>query len=371
MAEKGLVARFHGPNDPWEIYEYPVPEPRPGAAVLKVALSNICGSDLHYWRGDLDVAAMGRPLPLVLGHEAAGVIHTLGDGVETDSTGEPLNPGDRVIFRYFFPCGRCRMCLRRHYRSCPTRLSQWWVSSDEWPHFQGTFGQYYYLRPSHAVIKVPDHLEDEVVAGLNCALTQVLAGLTRANLEAGQTVAIQGAGGLGVYATVVAREMGAGQVIVIDGVDERLELAHAFGADELIDIREHDTPEKRVKAVQDLTEGWGADITVEVVGHPAVMQEGILMTSPEGVYLEIGNINRFWKGEIDPSELIFMNRTMLGVAHYEAADLKRALDLVATTRSKYPWERVLSHIFPLAEINEAMEQQDKGHVTRSAIKMWD
>ena len=371
MAETGLVARFHGADKPWEMYEYPVPAPEPGAAIIKIALSNICGSDLHYWRGDMDVIQMGRPLPLVLGHEAAGTIHKLGDGVEADSAGEPLHVGDRVIFRYFYPCGRCRMCLRGTFRSCPTRLSQWLVSSDEWPHFQGTFGQYYYLRPNHAVFKVPDNLEDDVVAGINCALTQVVAGLDRAGLSLGQTVAIQGAGGLGVYAALVAREMGAAEVIVIDGVDERLELARAFGADRVIDMREHDTPEKRVEEVKNLTDGWGADITVEVVGNPAVMQEGILMTSPEGVYLEIGNINREWKGEIDPSELIFSNRTLMGVSHYEAGDLKRAIDLVAATRTKYPWERVLSHVFPLSEINEAMEQQDKGHVTRSAIKMWD
>mgnify|MGYP001270758655 CR=1 FL=1 len=108
--------------------------------------------------------------------------------------------------------------------------------------------------------------------------------------------------------------------------------------------------------------------------HIAVLKEAgtrVREQLPEGVYLEIGNINREWKGEIDPSELIFSNRTMIGVSHYEAGDLKRAIDLVAATRTKYPWERVLSHVFPLSEINEAMEQQDKGHVTRSAIKMWD
>ena len=371
MAETGLVARFHGANLPWDIHEYNVPDPKAGAVVIKIALSNVCGSDLHYWRGDMDVVKMGRPLPLVLGHEATGVVHKLGQGVETDSTGESLSEGDRVVFRYFYPCLRCRMCLRGRFRSCPTRLSQWWVSCDEWPHFQGTFGQFYYLRPNHAIFKVPDHLEDEVVAGMNCAITQVLSGLDRAGLKQGQTVAIQGAGGLGVYATLVAKEMGAAEVIVIDGVDERLDLARAFGADETIDLREYDTPEKRVERVQDLTEGWGADITIELVGHPAVMQEGILMTSTEGVYLEIGNINREWKAEIDPSDLVFGNRTVMGVSHYEAQDLKRALDLVAATRSKYPWERVLSHLFPLKKINDAMEQQDKGHVTRSAITMWN
>lgn len=371
MPETGLAAAFHGAHQPFEIREFTVPDPEPGAIVLKISLSNVCGSDLHYWRGDMDVKAMGRPLPLVIGHEATGTVYKLGAGVATDSTGAPLQEGDRVVFRYFYPCGRCRMCLRGHGRSCPTRQVNWSVSCDQWPHFQGTFGQYYYLRPNHAVFKVPDHLEDSVVAGLNCALTQVIAGLDRARLTFGETVAIQGAGGLGVYATLVAKKMGAAKVIVIDGVDERLQLARSFGADETIDLRQYDTSQARIDRVKDLTGGWGADVTMELVGHPKVVMEGILMTSNEGRYLEIGNINRGWMAELDPSALIFGNRTVLGIAHYEAEDLRKALELVAATRSQYPWDKVLSHQFPLKGINNAFEQQDKGHITRSAIVMWN
>jgi D-arabinose 1-dehydrogenase-like Zn-dependent alcohol dehydrogenase len=97
------------------------------------------------------------------------------------------------------------------------------------------------------------------------------------------------------------------------------------------------------------------------------MDEGIRMTAPEGTYLEIGNINVGWKGEIDPSLLVFGNRRIVGVAHYEAEHLKKALDLMVRTRSKYPYHKVLSHKFPLEQINEAFAQQDKGHITRAAI----
>src|SRR5207249_1589978 len=119
-------------------------------------------------------------------------------------------------------------------------------------------------------------------AGVNCAFTQVYAGLDLAGLRAGQTVVIQGAGGLGVYACAVAREMGAGSVIVIDGVDERLALARQFGADEIVDLREHRTPEARVKRVTALTDGWGGDVVMELVGNPSVVDEGLRMTAPEG-----------------------------------------------------------------------------------------
>src|SRR5688572_15617239 len=220
MADTGRLAVFHGTGKPFEIREYPVPEPEPGAMLIKVALANVCGSDLHYWRGELDYVKMGRPLPLNTGHEHVGRVAKLGPGVTTDSAGQPLAIGDRVAYRFFFPCGRCRACLMRKTKSCPVRQANWLVSCEACPHFQGGFGEYFYLRPNHAVFKLADAITDEMAAGVNCAFTQVYAGLDVAALRAGQTVVIQGAGGLGVYACAVAKEMGAARVIVIDGVEE-------------------------------------------------------------------------------------------------------------------------------------------------------
>ena len=255
----------------------------------------------------------------------------------------------------------------RRTKSCPVRQANWLVSCEVWPHFQGGFGQYFYLRPNHAVFKLPDEITDQMAAGMNCAFTQVYAGLDLAALRAGQTVVIQGAGGLGVYACAVAREMGAGRVIVIDGVDERLALARQFGADETVDLREYPTPEARIQRVRALTDDWGGDVVMELVGNPGVVDEGLRMTAPEGTYVEIGNINVGWKAEFDPAWIIFGNRRILGLSHYEAEHLRGALEMMRRTRTRYPWERVVSHTFPLEAINEAFIQQDKGHVTRAAI----
>jgi len=367
MAETGRMAVFHGTGKPFEIREYPVPDPEPGAILIKIALANICGSDLHYWRGELDYKKMGRPLPLNTGHEHVGTVAKLGPGVTTDSSGQPLKVGDRVAYRFFFPCGRCRACLARRFKSCPVRQANWLVSCEVWPHFQGGYGQYFYLRPNHAVFRLPDEITDEMAAGANCALSQVYAGLDIAGLRAGQTVVVQGAGGLGVYACAVAKEAGASRVVVIDGVDERLALARKFGADEVVDLREYQTPEARIKRVKQLTEDWGGDVVLELVGHPGVVDEGLRMTAPEGTYVEIGNINVGWKAEFDPAWIIFGNRRIQGVAHYEAEHLKGALDLMRRTLRRYPWDRVVSHKFPLEQINEAFAAQDKGHITRAAI----
>ena len=150
---------------------------------------------MHYWRGEMDMVKMGRPMPASLGHEGTGEIYRLGAGVTTDSMGAPLREGDRVLFSYLYPDLQCPTCLKGHTYACPTRQHDRLGGLEEWPHFRGTFAQYYYLHPNHTVYKVPDHLTDDMVAGLNCALVQVISGLRRAGLSFNETVAIQGAGG--------------------------------------------------------------------------------------------------------------------------------------------------------------------------------
>ena len=363
----GRVAAFYGTGKPMVINEYPVPDPEPGAIVVKTTLANICGSDLHQWRGEFDVAKFGRPYPQILGHEMTGRVHALGDGVARDTAGNPLAVGDRVIWRYFYPCGSCRPCMRRVYRACPNARAYLMKSCDDAPHFYGAFGDYYYLNPGAAVFKVPDELPDQTVAGINCALSQVVGGMQLAQLKLGEYVVIQGAGGLGVYATAVAKEMGAGKVIVIDGVKSRLDLAVAFGADEVVDFEQLPDADDRVKRVLELTDGWGADVVAELVGHPRVCPEGLRMVGRAGRYLEIGNISPGLTYTLDPQWLVGFNRSILGMLYYEAEHLQQALDLVSRTRDKYPWDRVLSHTFPLTEINEAFEASDRGEVTRAAI----
>jgi threonine dehydrogenase-like Zn-dependent dehydrogenase len=239
---------------------------------------------------------------------------------------------------------------------------------DEFPHFTGVYAEYYYARPNQTVFKVPDNVTDDMAAPANCALSQVIYGLEKVGLSFGETIAIQGAGGLGLYATAVAKDMGAAKVIVIDGIDERLQLAKAFGADELIDIREVTTPTERWLKVKELTDGWGADVVAELVGFPHVVQEGLDMLGNGGRYLEIGNISPMMTCELDmASTLVMNNKSIHGVMLYSAWALKKALDFLSRARDRYPFDKILSRSYPLEEINEAFENQDKGLVSRSTI----
>ncbi len=368
MVEKGRAAVYTEFGKPMEIREYPVPEPEPGAILVKVTRTNICGSDLHMWRGDVNLSMLGAPLPAILGHEMMGKVAKLGEGVATDSAGAPLAVGDRVVNRYFYPCGHCKACLRGEDAACPMASLGVVMGCEEYPHFLGTYAEYKYLPPNHTVFKVPDNVTDDMAAPANCALSQVLYGLEKVGLKFGETVAIQGAGGLGLYATAVAKDMGAAKVIVIDGIDERLEMAKAFGADELIDMRELQTPVERWLKVKELTDGWGADVVAELVGFPQVIQEGLDMLGNGGRYLEIGNISPMMTCQIDPAmTLVMNNKSIHGVMLYPASALKKALDFLSRARDRYPFDKILSHTYSLDEINEAFEAQDKGHVCRSTI----
>ena len=368
MTEKGRAAIFKGVGQPMEIKEYPVPEPEPGAILIKVTMANICGSDLHQWRGEIDLAASGKFLPAIIGHEMMGKVAKLGEGVSRDSAGEPLAVGDRIVYRYFNPCGLCPVCLKGEDAACSAN-PRFIIPVEIPPHFTGAYADYYYLRPNQTVFKVPDDLTDEMVAPANCALSQVIYGLEKVGFGFGETIVIQGAGGLGINAAAVAKEMGAHRVIVIDGIKERLELARAFGADELIDMEDYKTPKERIKRVRELTGNKGAEVVAELVGSPEVMAEGLAMLGRAGRYLEIGNVSPGKTVKIDPAVLVYGTKTIFPVIMYGPDTLKKALDFLGRTKDKYPFDKILSRTYPLEEINKAFEDQDKGLVSRSAIVM--
>ena len=341
----------------FEMTELPAAPVEPGGILVNITSAGICGSDLHYWRGEMKPIVSGQPGPVILGHEMAGVVHTLGQGVTTDSMGRTLKEGDRVAFTYFFPCNRCYICLRGELNNCPNRF-RFRASIEEYPYCNGGFAEYFYLYPGHFVFKVPDVLPDEAVTAVNCAVSQVIYGLQQGNVRMGDSVVIQGAGGLGINATAGAKEMGAGQVITIDGQSPRLELARQCGADHTIDIREYSTPDSRVERVKELTEGRGADAVVEVVGYPDVVPEGLQMLRRGGTFVEIGNIWANSNVTLDMSKILWGVTKIVPTSHYDPYILPVAIDFLVRTMDKYPLTKVMSHNFPLERIHEAFEQAE-------------
>jgi len=193
---------------------------------------------------------------------------------------------------------------------------------------------------------------------VNCALSEVIFALNKAGVRLGDTVVIQGAGGLGVNATAVARAMGAGTIVVIDGLPERLKLAKECGADVLIDINEAKTPQDRIAQVMGLTGGRGADLVGEFVGLPAAIPEGLAMVRSGGAYLEIGNISLGQTTTIDPSQLVWFNKRVVAVSMYDPWVLPVALDFLQRNRDRFPLAQVISHRYPLEKIDDAFQQAE-------------
>ena len=367
MTDTGRAALFFGPGKSFRLAELPVPDPEPGALVMRVTRANVCGSDLHIWRGDGALAGRGRDDGRVIGHEMTGVVHALGDGVERDWAGAPLQPGDRIVVQYFAPCGRCRACLRSRPEACIRSGRVFDGKPTVFPFFRGAFADYFYVRPQMATFKVPDGVGDAVAAGVNCALAQMVMAFERAQVGLGDRVVIQGAGALGQYAVALARESGVAQVVVVDGIDERLELARRMGADDVVDLRQFEGPAERAAHVRKLTDG-GGDVVFELVGRAAAIEEGVLMVANGGRYLELGTFYPGTTAAIDPGVLVMRNIALQAVSFYDAHSLQKALSFLERRAGDLPLAGSVAE-FGLDEIDAAFVEAESGRVARVSLVM--
>ncbi len=356
-----------GVGIPWEMREYPIPEPEPGAIVAKITMASICGTDVHLHRGDFGGAGGPRQKPSISGHEFVGTVHKLGEGVSTDIAGRPLKEGDRVVWSPSIVCGRCPSCLKG-VLPCPNRKVHAGTTSDDWPHFKGGFAEYYYLSPGQWIYKVPDVVPDAAAVYVDCAAATVAYALTKVDFPMGSWGVIQGAGGLGLCAAPMMKDMGA-RVIVVDKVAERLALAMSFGADHTIDYGDYPTPASRIERVKQLTGGSGAEVVMEVVAAaPEVVPEGLGMLDLGGTYLTIGLVGPY-KAELSMMPFIDRGIRLIGSASFNASTMLTVLDLMARTIDKYPWDKMISHTFKLEDTEEALRQAASGRVIRAAVVM--
>src|SRR3954447_7553787 len=359
---KGQVAALVG-RETVELKEFDVPEPEPGAVVLQVTRANVCGSDVHIYHYESPLLRQS-----VLGHEFVGRIHALGAGVTTDYAGEPVSVGDRVVAVYFLACRRCPGCQRGEFSLCRNSLRLWARPPEEPPHFFGGFATHYYVDPEQYFYKVPETLSDEAVAGANCGLAQMLFALDRIGLHSGESIVIQGAGGLGLYAAAVARDRGA-RVYVVDSVPERLELARAFGAHAVVDMKEHTTIADRVARVQELTGSDGADVVLEVTGVAAAFPESVELAGVGGRIASVGNINVGPTNEVSiaPGLVTRKNLTVRGFLRYDPWYLRMAIEFLERVHRDYPFEKLTDRDYSLAEITEAIERGAPRRVARAGV----
>ena len=344
-----------------EFYDYDLPEVEPGAMLTVVTRTNVCGSEVHMWRGEFGKRGA---MP---GHEMVGRVHTLGKGVTTDTAGQPLKEGDRIAPVYYRVCGLCPNCRDGNAAAC-TGLSirAKRLIPTESPHFHTPWATHYYIHPGQHVYKVPDNVPDHAASSANCALSQVFFSLDRVHLQYDETLVVQGAGGLGLHAMAVAKARGA-RVIAIDGVDLRLQRAKAFGADEVIDMRTYASVKDRTVRVRELTNGLGPDVVLEVAGVPAAFEEALQLVRSGGRIAELGNISMGLTATIAPALITFKSISVVGVATYNPHYLNKALQFLSEHIDTYPYHEMADAEFPLKNAAEAMDKSDRKEITRAAL----
>ncbi|MDT4935018.1 MAG: hypothetical protein QOK11_2910 [Pseudonocardiales bacterium] len=359
---KGRLVALVGPEK-MEIQEYDLPAVEPGAALLKVRRANVCGSDLHIYH-HLSVALRD----IAMGHEFVAEVEQLGAGLTTDSAGQPLGIGDRVVVVYFHTCHRCPACDRGDFNMCVNALAAMAQPPTSAPHFHGAFATHFYLSPGQYFYKVPDELTDAEVAGANCGLAQVMFALDKIGLHRGQTVVIQGAGGLGLYACAVAASSGA-RVIVVEAQQARIEAARQFGATDVVDMSVHQTPDERAKKVLDLTDGLGADIVLEVTGRAEAFLEAIDFARVGGSIASVGNLNVGAKFELTIAPAIFTRKNLRvhGYLRYDPWFLRYCLEFIVANRERYPFESLSDRVYTIDEIDEAVTSGEARQVARVAV----
>jgi L-iditol 2-dehydrogenase len=360
----GTVAALHGPGE-IRLKQFEVPDPGPGEVLLGVRRANVCGSDLHAFHGESALLSKA-----VLGHEFVGEVVALGAGVETDFASEPVQVGDRVVPVYYLTCRRCPSCLRGEFNMCVNGLREWALPPEVAPHFRGGFATHYMVHADQYFYRVPDGVPDEAVAGANCGLAQVLFALDRIGLRAGETVAVQGAGGLGLYAAAVARELGA-QVIVIEQEPVRLELAMRFGAHAVIDMKLFPTPESRIEHLLSLTNGEGADVVLEVTGVAPAFPEALGLVRIGGRVVSMGNLNVGARHEVAilPALVTRKNAHVQGYLRYDPWYLHRAIEFLGATVDRYPFGELSAREFSLDQIVDALRSGEQRTVARAAVVM--
>jgi len=341
-----------------EFHEYDVPAPAAGGLVAAVTQTNVCGSEVHMWKGEF-----GRR-GVMPGHEMSGRIEALGAGVRTDWAGVPVKEGDRIAPVYYTVCNRCVNCVRGNHAACTAKV----VGArhpDEPPHFTATFATHYVVKPDQHFYRIPDNVPDLVASSANCAMSQVFWSLDRGRLSYGETIVVLGAGGLGLHAMAIAKARGA-RVLAVAGVDLRLREARRFGADETVDMREYADAEARDKRVRELCAGW-PDVVLEVAGVPEAFSEALRMVRVGGRVIEVGNISSGLTVQLPPSVITFKSLEIIGVATYPPHYLKKSLDFLAANIDRLPYREMCDATFPLSRAAEALDKSERREVTRAGL----
>jgi threonine dehydrogenase-like Zn-dependent dehydrogenase len=345
-------------NKGFEVRTYPLPDRvEPGAVLVKMLMAGICGTDVHTWLGHTGGKILN--FPVILGHENVGEIVEMGGEVK-DWNGTSLKRGDRItwpttIGTYCYQCFNCTVagipnkCMQRKTYGAG-------ITSEQAPHFLGGWAEYCYLFPKTSLFRLPDGLPVEALVASGCAAPTMVHAAEKADVHPGDTVVVQGSGPVGLFGLVIARESGAGKVIVVGGPKERLRMARQWGADATVDISEVKKPEDRIQWIKGLSPSkYGADVVFECSGVPSAFAEGVQLARDGGKYIIVGQFMDAGPAEsFHPFWITFKELTVKGSYSWQPKHTARAVALIDRIKDKYPLKDMVSHKFTLDQATEAV-----------------
>ncbi len=359
------AAICHEPNRPLQIADVEQQGPQAGEARVRVKATGVCHSDWHVINGDWPL-----PLPMVLGHEAAGVVEEIGAGVEH------VKPGDHVIFSFRPHCGRCLYCSMGRSVLCDGYRSPRWGMLDGTLRLSlrgqginqmarlGTFAERV-VCPAEMVVPIRREMPWPQAALLGCAVPTGVGAVTRAaGVEAGASVLVVGCGGVGLNVIQGARLAGARLIVGADLLPSKLQFAKEFGATHTLDARTDNVVER----VRELTDGRGADYAFDAIGGEATTLQIIDAIRPGGTAVIVGMAAMSVRAPITPYAMALQEKTLKGTMYGSVRpnlDFPRLVDLYLDGRLKL--DQLVSRTYTLDQINEGFEALRTGQVARGVI----
>jgi 5-exo-hydroxycamphor dehydrogenase len=341
-----------------ETWDVPIVDPEPGGALVRVVLGGVCGSDVHIATGEVGE----MPFPIILGHEGVGRIEKLGPGTQTDYAGVPVKVGDLVCWAPIALCHRCFSCTILEETPCEN--SQYFEHAEK-PNW-GSYSDFAWLPSGLAFFRLPDGADPAAVAALGCALPTVLRGFDRCGpVRVGDTVVVQGAGPVGLSAALVAAAAGAREVIVIDGVERRLQVARQLGATATISLSQ--SPDERLRAVRELSGPNGPDVVIEAAGFLPAFPEGVDLTGHHGRYIILGLWGAIGTQPISPRDFSTRNLTIGGASFPKPKNYHGAMHLAARLQDRFALASLITHRFAIKDAADALVAVKKGDVVKAVI----
>jgi threonine dehydrogenase-like Zn-dependent dehydrogenase len=317
--------------------EKPVPRIGPRDALLRVTTTTICGTDVHILRGEYPVAR-----GLTIGHEPVGVIEELGEAV----TGYAL--GQRVIAGAITPCGQCHTCLDGHHSQCGGKALGGWRLGNT---IDGCQAEYVRIPDAMAnLAPIPDDLTDEQVLMCPDIMSTGFGGAESGRIRIGDTVAVFAQGPIGLCATVGARLSGASRIFTVDAVPERLAMSRRLGADDAIDLREHDP----VAIILAATGGRGVDVAIEALGRQETFESCLRVLKPGGVLSSLGVYSGKLTLPLDAFAAGLGDHTVVTTLCPGGKErMRRLMNVLASHRADL--RPLVTHRFTLDQIEQAYE----------------